>query len=972
MNLIDQKVIHSRFGEGIIVEQNDTQVSVKFVTRATPMKFSYPSCFKSFLKLVDAEVSKQIDGEVKKHEAVEEKKHQEAEAKAAAWIVSNHSKGSSRSEKTVSVSAFESVDSFFDSYRNSLIAEITYLRTTGGKKQRIFDGKRVEIRNNRYVYTFEADTELNYPDGTQITVWLGQADYGGAILGCEDFTITIVTEANLGDDVPLAEFSAEPWRLLNSLIDRLEKLKEAPSEIVRMLVCDGPRSLDLRNSNITTGQETAVQMAQNQPITFVWGPPGTGKTQTLAKIALAHMRQGHRVLMLSYSNVSVDGAIMRTHELSKNNKPGRLVRYGYARRKDLLEHDYLTSYNLAIRNHPELLHERENLIRERKVTRRDSARYVQIGRRLTEIRKALTDEEKHSVRSAEFVATTVSKAVVDSVVYENKFDVVIFDEASMAYIPQIVFSASLARKNFICMGDFRQLPPIVQSSNASTLNADIFQYCGISTAVDSGRSHKWLCMLDTQYRMHPDIADFSSRYMYNSLLKSADGMTRNRQAIIQEKPFVGKAIGFADLSRMMSVCTKTADSSRINVLSALISFSLALVSAKKHEVGIITPYHAQSRLLYAMARDTAEANPALKPISCATVHQFQGSEKDAIIYDAVDCYRMQYPGILLSSTTNNYANRLFNVAVTRAKGKFIGVGNIDYMVAKKLSPKLMFEKLIAAQRSNVECLYGQRLLSHSGSMDNTLLHFFDSRSGIHQYLKDIEAAKREVRIDIPDQAAANESIELLAAALNKAKRGGVKVYIRAENKATLPVQLLSFAIENTFVSNPVSVIDKEVVWFGMPESNAQFRTEGKLLPTTYRPIIRFKGKYTAASLYGFLEMSKTSDHSRTVIKDSSGKALTDSFSSYVLAHKTCNVCGKPMTLQKSKNGKFYLGCSAYPGCKNTSLVDVDLVDEYLYRNNRTAQRCFSCNCSLEAKIGRFGCYVQCCGLKVHTFKLDEI
>ena len=244
------------------------------------------------------------------------------------------------------------------------------------------------------------------------------------------------------------------------------------------------------------------------------------------------------------------------------------------------------------------------------------------------------------------------------------------------------------------MGDFRQLPPIVQSNGTSPLNADIFQYCGITSAVDSGRNHKWLCMLDTQYRMHPRIADFASRTMYGGLLHSAEDMEKNRRGIVDQKPINGHAMAFADLSGMMSVCTKTGDNSRVNVLSALMSFSLALDAAKNHEVGIITPYHAQSRLLHAMARDVADANPELKPIACATVHQFQGSEKDVIVYDAVDCYRMPYPGMLLTSTGNNYANRLFNVALTRAKGKFIGVANVAYMDNKNLSSSLMFERMI--------------------------------------------------------------------------------------------------------------------------------------------------------------------------------------------------------------------------------------------------------------------------------------
>lgn len=99
---------------------------------------------------------------------------------------------------------------------------------------------------------------------------------------------------------------------------------------------------------------------------------------------------------------------------------------------------------------------------------------------------------------------------------------------------------------------------------------------------------------------------------------------------------------------------------------------------------------SQSKLLHAMARDIIEQCPALHSITCATVHQFQGSERDVIFYDAVDCYRMTYPGVLLTSTTNNYANRLFNVALTRAKGKFIAVLNIAYMENKNLSTNLMF------------------------------------------------------------------------------------------------------------------------------------------------------------------------------------------------------------------------------------------------------------------------------------------
>lgn len=973
MDLIGKKVKHNKFGEGVITQQDASYVSVKFVTEADPKKFMYPTCFKTFLKLLDAEAAAQTDATVKQHEDQERKRKQQAMEEAEARrFAKKMQETSSKSGRTVELRPFNSVADFCNEYKRATTAEIVYLKTTGGKRQHIFDGKRIEVKNGRYVYTFEADDELTYPEGTQISIWQGDTSIAGHIVGCEDFTVIIASSADLGTDVPNLEFSAEPWRLLNSLIDRLDGILDNPSEIVRALICDGQKSIDYGNYKITTGQQTAVQMSKSQPITFVWGPPGTGKTQTLAKIALAHIEQGNRVLMLSYSNVSVDGAIMRVHKMKPNMKPGTLVRYGYARHKDLLEHRYLTSYNLAIHNHPELLKERQDLIAERKKLPRTSPRYVQIGRRLTQIRNELSSEEKETVKNAKFVATTVSKTVVDSAVRDCEFDVVIFDEASMAYIPQIVFATSLAKKHFVCMGDFRQLPPIVQSNGTSPLNADIFQYCGITSAVDSGRNHKWLCMLDTQYRMHPRIADFASRTMYGGLLHSAEEMEKNRRSIVEQKPIAGHAMAFADLSGMMSVCTKTGDNSRVNVLSALMSFSLALEAAKNHEVGIITPYHAQSRLLHAMARDIADANPELKPIACATVHQFQGSEKDVIVYDAVDCYRMPYPGMLLTSTGNNYANRLFNVALTRAKGKFIGVANIAYMDNKNLSSSLMFERMIEGQRRKPSCLTGQELSQKRTAISGSTMSFFDNDEGNCRFLKDISEARREIRIDIPDKPVEDAFSRQLATALQTAKGKGIKVYLRAENKQGIPPVLRSLAIENPFVANPVVLIDKKVVWFGMPSSDAKFKSEGSILQTRYRQVIRFEGLHTAASLYGFMEMSKTVDQSKTISTDEEGKAITDTFASYVLANKKCPSCGKPMKMQKSKKGKFFLACTGYPACHETALIDVDLVERYFYRHGGTGQHCTRCNCSLEAKLGQYGLYIQCCGSQRHRYKLDEI
>ena len=802
MNLVREKVIHKKYGTGEITKLDNDHVYVKFQSVDQEKMFKYPSCFDvdGYLTLENQDIKTNKTSTIRKQANKNNKKQ---------WNQS-----------------YKTMDVFYEKYKDALQGEISYLRKNGGKKQSLFDGKLIEFKKGKYIYSFELDDELSYPEGTPITIWHRQEKEEGSIVGCEEFTTIIETKAKLGKDVPSIDISAEPWRLLNSLIERLTIMKSEPSQIVKSLICDGTKSIDYSDTEISRGQDTAVKMSFEQPITFVWGPPGTGKTQTLAKIVLKHIENEEKVLMLSYSNVSVDGAVKRVAKLAGDTiKPGIFVRYGYPKDKELLNHEYLTSYNLSIHRHPSLLRKRQELLDRRKYISKRSSEYATIEDELKSIRIRLMTEEKECVKDARFVATTVSKAVVDHTIFDSKFDVVIFDEASMAYIPQIIFSASLAEKHFVCMGDFRQLPPIVQSNKNSVLNTDIFQYCGITKAVNEHKKHEWLCLLDTQYRMHPKIAEFVSHRMYNDLLKSAGSIKDKISDITKQEPLCDQAMVLADLSGLLTTCTKVSDNSRVNILSAFLSFYLALNIEKKYKIGIITPYHAQSRLLHAMIRDTASIYPEAKTISSATVHQFQGSEKDVIIYDAVDCYRMKAPGILLTSMQNDYANRLFNVALTRSRGKFIGLANVDYMKNKKLSQNLIFKKMIDKEIRESNDITGTYFEEgYNKNLGNTM-KFYKEKEGEWAFINDIITAKREIRIDIPDKPKTSLFITKLVKALKEAKQRGIKVCIRAENRKSLPRELMSLAIENTFVSNPLAIIDKKIVWYGIPSTQAGFKED---------------------------------------------------------------------------------------------------------------------------------------------------
>ena len=744
----------------------------------------------------------------------------------------------------------------------ALDQEIKYLHLTGGKKYRAIDGERIISETKAYIYIFDTDSELHFPEGTGIKIYFEDTHIPGNIMTCEDFSLTIHVAEYLGETVDVIEFTADQWFLLEKLNERISEIDPAANKIAYELACSGRTHINVKKG-IALGQDYALRSAGSNPITFIWGPPGTGKTTTLANIAMEELLKGHRVLMLSYSNVSVDGAMLRVADRS-DKKPGQIIRYGYPRSQELLDSDTLTSYAYVLHKHPELAKQYQLLQEEKRKLKRKDARRTEINIELRKIRNNLQEQEKVLIRSASFLATTVSKALSDPAVYSQKFDTVIFDEASMAYIPQIVFAASLAKKHFCCLGDFRQLPAIVQNPENNFIQKDIFEYTGITEAVQNGYGHDWLVMLNIQYRMHPDIAEFASINMYEGLLQTAPEIYSHRQAIADLGPSEKEPISMIDLSDSYSVCIKTMDNSRINLMSAMMSVRIAELISDRYAVGIITPYSAQSRLILAMVRDLQEKEKKYKGISCATVHQFQGSEKPVIIYDAVDCYRMAFPGTLLTSKKNDMADRLFNVAITRTQGKFILIANKNYLFRKNISKNLMFTKLLKNIEKNNVVLRGEDIFEKVGSLEGDNSDLFlgdrDEVDSWERYLYDLGMAKKEIYVDVPGLIDDDiDALNDLAMVLDQKRKEGIHICYRVEANITVPQTLKPYVERAEYVTTPVTIIDQDVTWFGEPLSSADFVSEGNVLKSSVFPCMRFQGKYTARSLKAFLGIAVNSN-----------------------------------------------------------------------------------------------------------------
>ena len=71
VSFIGKRVRHSKFGEGTITQQDAACITVRFIANPVPKKFIYPSCFKTFLTLLDASAATEAKTALAQHEAGE-------------------------------------------------------------------------------------------------------------------------------------------------------------------------------------------------------------------------------------------------------------------------------------------------------------------------------------------------------------------------------------------------------------------------------------------------------------------------------------------------------------------------------------------------------------------------------------------------------------------------------------------------------------------------------------------------------------------------------------------------------------------------------------------------------------------------------------------------------------------------------------------------------------------------------------
>jgi len=409
---------------------------------------------------------------------------------------------------------------------------------------------------------------------------------------------------------------------------------------------------------------------------LIIGPPGTGKTRVIAKIAYELSKRGERVLISSHTNRAVDNAleILPVEVTLRVGRPEKVLQNigPY-----LLSYKARTALGAKLKSlDEEILKARGEINGLHQVEKEwydlgHWTRYWEVKNRLrnakSRLRKLceernsmLKEESEKLVKAVKIIGSTLIKSQLTPLANEH-FDTVLIDECSQASLTLALLGMVKARK-WVLVGDHKQLLPIFQTLDASDkkVQEKLSAFCYMLEKY-SERS-VWLRW---HYRSNGETIGFSSLHVYDGKIAPVKAC-REIKLNIKGYP---KGMGFlkpelpVTFLHVNGVESVRGDGSRLNETEAKaverVVYTLKSLGVKSNEIGVITPYRTQRDHLKELLKDDK--------IEVNAVDSFQGREKDVIVFTMTSTKDMSFV---------EDENKL-NVAFTRARRKLIVVGNAE-------------------------------------------------------------------------------------------------------------------------------------------------------------------------------------------------------------------------------------------------------------------------------------------------------
>ena len=242
------------------------------------------------------------------------------------------------------------MDSYVKEMLLALEANIEYLRQEGSAQLRVKNGQLLNSVGDVYIYEFTLEFFQNIEQDTDVEVRVRSESANGRVIAINDKSIQVQLDKNIGATIPEARLIISSYYLLQLLYEKLKKIDSGELRLTDL----AEKTFKLKPANIASqeyqiphssvselpnsSQESAIKLAMGSEISFIWGPPGTGKTQTIARLTEGFLSKNLSVLLISHTNVATDGALLNVvkHlESTDDYRDGKFLREGAIQKPEL-------------------------------------------------------------------------------------------------------------------------------------------------------------------------------------------------------------------------------------------------------------------------------------------------------------------------------------------------------------------------------------------------------------------------------------------------------------------------------------------------------------------------------------------------------------------------------------------------------------------------------------------------------------
>ncbi|MDD5171300.1 MAG: AAA domain-containing protein, partial [Syntrophales bacterium] len=529
--------------------------------------------------------------------------------------------------------------------------------------------------------------------------------------------------------------------------------------------------------------------------------------------------------------------------------------------------------------------------------------------RLAEINQQLDEIQKKILSEARLIATTLTKTFTAKQFPNIPFDTVIIDEASMAPLPHLYWAVSKCGGYVTIVGDFLQLPPICIAEDDMAqkwLGRSVFNVLGIDQVKKAIQDER-VTLLETQYRMAPEISQIPNRFCYENMLKDDPStINRNLDDGVSKSPLV-----LMETGAMNPWCSRLSTGGRFNLYNALLCCTLAkkiIPQVADGKVGIVTPYAAQARLINKIAKDWG----ILDRIRTSTVHRFQGGEESIIIFDTVEGSGTRVAPMLDDKKPDSDAKLLLNVAVTRAKYRFYLVGYTKHLLSDLHTDSVLSrmikhfhgnahevasEDLVDSYFTNDFEKWAGAFLSTAGTPDPIYGHMYTERNFWAKFFQDIKSSQQRLIILSPFLSVRRSGTLMNYFRSMKSSGIDIRIYTRPKNQQSGEManqadividQLRSInvnVVERRSMHQKIAIIDDTIAWEGSLNILSHKDTEEHMR--------RFEGPSTVDEIIRNLEL----DEEMPSGSQTGEKCPEPGCNGYLVV--------------RSKYGRKFFGCSNY-------------------------------------------------------------